>query len=50
MEQTLVVLKPDAVQRGLIGEIIKRFERVGLKMVACKLILASQELQINTIP
>lgn len=36
-EQTLVVLKPDAVQRSLIGEIIKRFERVGLKLVATKM-------------
>lgn len=36
MEQTLIVLKPDAVQRGLMGEIIKRFERVGLKMVGAK--------------
>ncbi len=35
-EQTLVVIKPDGVQRGLIGEIIKRFERVGLKLVAAK--------------
>lgn len=35
-ERTLVVLKPDAVQRSLIGEIIKRFERVGLKLVALK--------------
>ncbi|HYD93155.1 MAG TPA: nucleoside-diphosphate kinase [Candidatus Paceibacterota bacterium] len=31
-ERTFVILKPDAVQRGLIGEIIKRFERVGLKV------------------
>ena len=36
-EQTLIVLKPDAVQRGLIGEIIGRFERVGLKPVAAKI-------------
>lgn len=50
MEQTLVVLKPDAVQRGLIGEILKRFEQVGLKMVACKLILASQELANKHYP
>lgn len=37
MQQTLVVLKPDAVQRGIIGEIITRFERAGLKIVAMKL-------------
>lgn len=35
-EKTLVLLKPDAVQRNLIGEIISRFERVGLKVVALK--------------
>ncbi|MEK7162728.1 MAG: nucleoside-diphosphate kinase [Patescibacteria group bacterium] len=36
-EKTLVVIKPDGVQRGLIGEIIKRFENVGLKLVAVKI-------------
>lgn len=35
-ERALVILKPDAVQRSLMGEIIGRFERVGLKFVACK--------------
>ena len=44
MERTLVVLKPDAVQRSLIGEIISRFEKVGLKIVAMKLLLPSEEL------
>lgn len=43
MERTLVVLKPDAIARGLIGEIISRFEKVGLKMVACKMIIVSKE-------
>ena len=38
MERTLVIIKPDAVQRGLIGEIITRFERRGLRIVALKLI------------
>ncbi len=38
MERTLVVLKPDALQRGIVGEIISRFERVGLKIVASKLL------------
>ncbi len=37
IERTLVLLKPDAVQRGLMGEIITRFERAGLKLVGCKL-------------
>lgn len=36
-DRTLVVLKPDAVQRSLIGEIIQRFERVGLKLAAMKM-------------
>ena len=38
MEQTLIVLKPDTVKRGLVGEILQRFEKVGLKMVAIKMI------------
>ena len=37
IQQTLVLIKPDGVQRGLIGEIIKRFEQRGLKIVALKL-------------
>ncbi len=36
MEQTLVIIKPDAVQRGLIGEIVGRFERRGLKVTAMR--------------
>lgn len=42
-ERTLVLLKPDAVQRNLIGEIISRFERVGLKIIALKLVRPTQE-------
>src|SRR4051812_32833086 len=42
-EQTLVVLKPDSVQRSLIGEIIKRFEQVGLKLVGIKMILPDSD-------
>jgi nucleoside-diphosphate kinase len=38
-ERTLVIVKPDGVQRGLIGEILKRFERTGLKFVAMKFML-----------
>ena len=38
MEQTLIILKPDAVQRGIIGEIITRFERLGLKIVGAKML------------
>ncbi len=36
-EKTLVLIKPDAIQRGLVGEIIKRFERKGLKIVGMKM-------------
>lgn len=44
MERTLVVLKPDAIQRGLIGEIIGRFEKIGLKIIGAKMFVPSQEL------
>ncbi|HET9493506.1 MAG TPA: nucleoside-diphosphate kinase, partial [Chloroflexia bacterium] len=37
MERTLVLLKPDAVQRGLLGEILARFERRGLKVAGLKM-------------
>lgn len=37
MDRTLVICKPDAVERGLVGEIIGRLERKGLKLVACEL-------------
>lgn len=38
MERTLVVFKPDAVMRGIVGEILTRFERVGLKIVGAKML------------
>lgn len=38
MERTLILLKPDALQRGIVGEILTRFERVGLKLVAAKML------------
>ena len=44
MEQTLVLIKPDGVQRGLIGEIIARLERRGLLLVGAKFIQVSQKL------
>lgn len=50
MERTLVVLKPDAVSRGLSGAILTRFERVGLKIAAIKLLMASKELAENHYP
>ncbi|MCI5108737.1 MAG: nucleoside-diphosphate kinase [Candidatus Pacebacteria bacterium] len=43
-EQTLVIIKPDGVQRTLIGEIIKRYERVGLKLVALKMTVPTKEM------
>src|SRR5918999_4272294 len=44
MERTLVLVKPDGVQRGLIGEIVGRFERKGLKVVALRLLWVSREM------
>lgn len=44
MERTLILVKPDGVQRGLIGSIIERFERRGLKLVGLKLLQMSKEL------
>ena len=38
-ERTLVVVKPDGVQRGLVGEIIKRYEQLGLKLTAIKMLV-----------
>jgi nucleoside-diphosphate kinase len=43
LEQTLVLIKPDGVARGHVGDIIKRFERVGLKITAMKMILPKAE-------
>jgi nucleoside-diphosphate kinase len=42
-ERTLIILKPDALQRGIAGEIITRFERVGLKMIGAKMVAPSKE-------
>lgn len=46
MEQTLIILKPDTIQRGLVGEIITRFERAGLKIIAMKMV-APDELHFH---
>jgi nucleoside-diphosphate kinase len=43
-ERTFVMIKPDAVQRGFVGEIISRLERKGIKLVAMKLVSVSREL------
>ncbi|MEZ4642273.1 MAG: nucleoside-diphosphate kinase [Chloroflexota bacterium] len=44
MERTLILVKPDGVQRGLIGEIVSRFERRGLKLAGMKFMQMSREL------
>lgn len=43
IQRSLILLKPDAVQRGIMGEILHRFERAGLKVIGAKLILADIE-------
>ncbi|MBK8033917.1 MAG: nucleoside-diphosphate kinase [Chloroflexi bacterium] len=44
MERTLIIVKPDAVQRGLTGEVIRRFEARGLRIVGMKFMQVSREL------
>jgi len=46
-EQTLVIIKPDGVQRGLIGEVIKRYETCGLKLVGLKMVIPTRELALK---
>ncbi len=43
-DRTLVIVKPDGVQRSLIGEVIKRYERIGLKLVGIKMALPTADL------
>lgn len=43
MEQTVVLIKPDGVKRGLVGEVIRRFERSGLKIIALKMVWPKEE-------
>jgi nucleoside-diphosphate kinase len=47
MEKTLVIIKPCAIQRGLIGEVIHRFERKGLQLCGMKMIQLSEEILIE---
>ena len=47
LQTTLVLLKPDAVQRGLVGEIVSRLEARGLKIVGMKLLQVSRELALR---
>ncbi len=42
-ERTLIIVKPDGLQRSLVGEIIKRYERVGLKLVGVKMLVPSEK-------
>lgn len=42
-ERTLIIFKPDAIQREVVGEILTRFEKAGLKIVACKMLRPTQE-------
>jgi nucleoside-diphosphate kinase len=44
MERTLVLVKPDGVQRGMVGEVISRLERRGIKLVALKMMLVDEAL------
>lgn len=44
LEKTLVILKPSAVQRGLVGEITSRFERKGLQLAGMKMMQLNDEL------
>ncbi len=50
MEKTLVIIKHDGVARGLMGEVIKRFERVGLKLVAMEFIQSTEDMGNSHYP
>ncbi|HEY5268371.1 MAG TPA: nucleoside-diphosphate kinase [Candidatus Saccharimonadales bacterium] len=50
MEQTLIVFKPDTIKRGLIGEILSRFERVGLKIIGMKMVQVDSKLASTHYP
>lgn len=50
MEKTLIILKPDAVARGLVGEIVSRFEKPGLKILATKMVWPKRELAEKHYP
>lgn len=44
IDRTFIIIKPDGVQRGLIGEVLRRFERRGMKIVALKMIKITEEM------
>lgn len=50
MEQTVVLIKPDGVKRGLVGEIVSRFEKVGLKIVVMKMVWVDETLASKHYP
>ncbi len=50
IEKTLVLIKPDAVKRGLIGEVIKRFEQRGLRIIGMKMVWPEKEFALKHYP
>lgn len=44
MERTLIIIKPDAIQRGIVGDIVTRMEKVGLKIIGMKMFVPSEDL------
>jgi nucleoside-diphosphate kinase len=50
IEKTFLMIKPDGVKRGLVGEIMNRLERIGLKMVAARMIMATREQARKNYP
>lgn len=50
IERSLILIKPDGVKRGLVGEILMRFERVGLKIVAAKMVQATEQMGVDHYP
>jgi len=44
VEQSFIIIKPDAIQRGIVGDIVTRFEKVGLKIIGMKMIKPSKDL------
>ena len=50
IEQTLILMKPDAVKRGIVGEILHRFERAGLKIVGAKMVAVDREFAKKHYP
>ena len=50
MERTFIILKPDAVQRGIVGDVLARFERVGLKIAGLKMLIPDKSLANRHYP